>query len=94
MTGMVIVDTYTTQQEGISDIRIPAVAVVANDSGSPFVWIINDESMRAEPRSVQMGEMHGDLIVIRDGLELGEKIATAGVNTLTDGMLVREMDSF
>ena len=94
MTGKVIVDTYTENlASAAAGITVPANAVVADESGSPYVWVIDTTSMRARPQPVDVGEMHGASIAIRSGLDLGDVVAVGGVNSLTDGMLVRAMNA-
>jgi RND family efflux transporter MFP subunit len=77
-------------------IRVPSHAVVSDQSGKEYVWVLKPESepegrsaMRvkavAEKREVQVGKLAEAGIIISSGLESGEWIATAGLNTLRDG---------
>jgi len=69
--------------------RIPVNATFADAHGKSFVWIINPDKMTVHKRAVELGDMSGDSIRIRKGLEAGERIATAGVNYLQENMNVR-----
>lgn len=62
------------------------------DSEFKQVWVVDPESMRASRRDVVVGQLTGSKIVIRDGLEEGEMIITAGVNAVTEGMWVRPIE--
>ena len=94
MTGKVIADRYTvnTTNENIGTM-IPAAAIVADDNNNPFVWLINDTSMTVSPRSITLGEMSSENVRVTDGLYSGDRIAVSGVNSLVDGMPVRELDA-
>ena len=48
--------------------------------------------MTVSQRPVEVGKVTGDRIVIVDGLERGDAIATTGVNLLADGTEVAEME--
>lgn len=68
--------------------RIPAVAVAADASGAPYVWRIG-EDMRVSRQAVSIGEITGEEVVLLDGLQPGDRIATSGVHQLREGMTVR-----
>lgn len=90
MTAKVVFTGLTTTPE--KDQFVPAQAVVAGPDGQPYVWVIARDSMAASKRPVQVGELTGDHILVRGGLERGEAIATTGVHKLAEGMVVREME--
>ena len=68
--------------------NVPVGAVVGDYKLDPRVWVVDEQSMTVAPRAVQVGRMLGDLIEVTDGLKPGERIVTAGVPFLTDGMKV------
>jgi membrane fusion protein, multidrug efflux system len=71
-------------------VAIPASAL-RKGPGGDFVFIVTtDESgkSRAHTRQVQVEAMHGDEVVIRDGLAAGEKVAASGSFKLRDQVLV------
>jgi RND family efflux transporter MFP subunit len=72
-------------------ILIPLKAVVAGPDGTPSVWVVDPASSRVSARPIEVGPVSGDAILVREGLEAGERIATAGVHHLRDGMLVRPL---
>lgn len=70
----------------------PAVLVpvraVRSESGTNRVYIIKDG--RAEERIVQLGQTEGDLVEIKSGVAANEQVATNGVETLSDGLPVKQ----
>ncbi|ODU34702.1 efflux RND transporter periplasmic adaptor subunit [Sphingopyxis sp. SCN 67-31] len=62
-------------------------AALLDDGGQPFVFVIvQNIAMR---RDIVAGPRTGDRISITSGLKPGERVATAGVTALEDGMKVR-----
>lgn len=77
--------------EGIS---VPSVSVLEDRSGR-HVFVLEGEpggEGTAHRRVVVVGRILGHRIEILDGLEAGERIATAGVRRLVDGMTVRLLE--
>ena len=68
---------------------VPAKAV-GEDGNGRFVFVVEEEDEAAvvRKRHVQIGELTPDGFEILDGLSLGEKVATAGLQTLLDGQRV------
>jgi multidrug efflux pump subunit AcrA (membrane-fusion protein) len=73
-----------------SRIMVPVSAIGQQPGGKQVVWIVG-EGGKVSPRSVKVGETSGGQIQIVAGLEPGERIATAGVSFLRDGMTVRDL---
>lgn len=93
MTANVIFDLSDTDVAD-TGISIPAIAVIADTAGKPFVWAIDDKTMQVQRRSVTTGALTGnDNIRITAGLDLGETIAISGVSMLRDGQVVRTFDN-
>jgi len=55
------------------------------------VWVVDPEIMRVKRRAVRVGSVTGRSIRILDGLLPNERIVTAGVDYLQEGMKVREI---
>ncbi|WP_041543286.1 efflux RND transporter periplasmic adaptor subunit [Oceanimonas sp. GK1] len=72
-------------------VTIPLRAVVAGPDGDTSVWKVNAESSRVERQPVILGPIQGDHVVVNQGLNTGERIVTAGVSQLREGMKVRPM---
>jgi RND family efflux transporter MFP subunit len=77
---------------GTGDIMVPLAAVTAAADGEPRVWVFSPETGRVAARAVEVGSVAGDGIVITAGLAEGDRIVTAGLTQLHEGMLVRPLD--
>ncbi|HEX7999104.1 MAG TPA: efflux RND transporter periplasmic adaptor subunit [Pyrinomonadaceae bacterium] len=73
--------------ESTAAVLVPARAV-RTESGTSHVFVIKNG--RAEQRIVQLGQAEGDLVEIKSGVVADELVATSGVETLSDGMAVRQ----
>jgi RND family efflux transporter MFP subunit len=67
---------------------VPVNAVVGDYKLDPQVWVVDQESMTVEPRPVEVGRMWEDKIEVNEGLEPGDRLVTAGVPFLVEGMKV------
>jgi len=75
------------------ELAIPAVAVLYSSAG-PYVYLLNEDkaaamqpAYRAQRQPVTLGDQQGELIIIKSGLEVGQRIASAGAFKLSDGLL-------
>ena len=71
---------------GILQILIPNKAVV-EQMGEYFVYVVNGNTV--SQRKVTLGNRIGNMIIVKDGLQEGEKIATEGVQKLKDGATIQ-----
>ncbi len=81
-------------------VKVPGHAVVSDQSGKQYVWVLKPETEPpegrsatrikavAERREVTVGKLTPFGILVASGLKSGEWIATAGLNTLRDGQEV------
>ena len=73
--------------------QVPVTAILSpDDIEKTYVWIIDEQSKTVSKREVTIGKLTDTGIMVTDGLEAGEWIATAGVNYLRDGMAVRILE--
>jgi RND family efflux transporter MFP subunit len=70
-------------------LAIPARAVLTDETGEAFVWVVDPKTMTVKRTPVAAGDLSGESIAIRSGLAGGEQIAISGVHQLRDGMQVR-----
>ncbi len=68
---------------------VPVSAALASDSGKPFVWKVDPESMAVSRAPVELGDMLDERVRITSGLDEGDVVAISGVNELRDQMVVR-----
>lgn len=89
--GMAATVAFTFREEADSGrLVVPAVAV-GEDRHGRFVYVVNTEGSGVgviERRAVTVGDLTDAGLVILDGLEGGDRIVTAGVSRIEDGMRV------
>jgi RND family efflux transporter MFP subunit len=68
-----------------------ADASVATDQDRRYVLVVNDQNV-VEYRSVELGEVHDALRVVRSGVEPGERIVVGGLQHVQPGMTVAPED--
>ena len=73
---------------GSSGIAIPAAALTASQ-GQPAVWVLNPADNRVALRNVDVARYELDRVLVAQGLDVGELVVTAGVQTLRPGQEVR-----
>lgn len=71
-------------------VTVPAAAVSEDRSGRFVYTVVNPVEGKATLRrvAVTIGAIQGGEIVIRKGLKAGQKVVTAGVNRVRDGLVV------
>jgi membrane fusion protein, multidrug efflux system len=69
-------------------VEVPASALTEAD-GSPAVWVFDPQSQTVSLRKVDVLRYDPATVVISQGLESGERVITAGVQTLRPGQKVR-----
>ena len=92
MTGSVVVDRNMRSGTAKDLLSIPANTITADDAGNPFVWVVDPASMRVRRQEVQLGELSGSNVNIASGLSVGDQVITSGVNSLSENMLVRNLN--
>ncbi|MEM7353612.1 MAG: efflux RND transporter periplasmic adaptor subunit [Acidobacteriota bacterium] len=81
------------QPLGSPAIHVPLVAVGEDQNGS-FVMVLEagtGDTATVRRRPVEVGELGENGVRILSGVEAGERVVTAGVRRLTDGMTVRSI---
>jgi RND family efflux transporter MFP subunit len=92
LPGMTAAVSLAYRRAGIlgDQILVPVSAVLKDATGEPVTWIIGKDDVVAR-RPVTLGAATGNRIEVTAGLEPGDRIATAGVRFLRDGMKVRDL---
>jgi RND family efflux transporter MFP subunit len=72
-------------------IEVPETAIFS-DSGSQFVWIVDESANTVNRMQVTPGELTQHGIRVPE-LQPGQVVATAGVHSLTEGQQVRILDA-
>ncbi|WP_440073795.1 efflux RND transporter periplasmic adaptor subunit [Pseudomonas fragariae (ex Marin et al. 2024)] len=68
--------------------RLPINALQEVD-GKRQVWIVDSQSQTVNPRAVTIASRDSDSFVLTDGVKAGEKVVSAGVNSLKPGQKVK-----
>jgi RND family efflux transporter MFP subunit len=71
-----------------SGIEVPGSALTES-SGHPAVWLVDPQSQTVSLHQVDVLRYDATTVVISQGLEAGERVVTAGVQTLRPGQKVR-----
>lgn len=90
MVARVISSAFNTEQPAVS---VPITALGADAAGSPFVWAVAPGDNTVSRQAVTLGDAAGDNIIILDGLTEGDRVVTAGVSQLMDGMTIRPISA-
>ncbi|OFE11901.1 hypothetical protein PHACT_01035 [Pseudohongiella acticola] len=69
-------------------IDVPAAALDTADDGSFRVWVFEPGEGTVSSRSVTVGALGSNRVVINSGLTPGEQVVTAGAHMLYEGMAV------
>lgn len=91
MTAKAILRPQQERQSG--RFMLPASAVLSDETGNAFVWVVDPASMHVRRAQVQVGELSGANIEVRSGLSSGDVIATSGIQLLREGMEVRRFEN-
>ncbi|WP_295456196.1 efflux RND transporter periplasmic adaptor subunit [uncultured Thiodictyon sp.] len=73
---------------GTSGIQVPASALTASQ-GQPAVWVLNESTNTVALRNIDVARYELDRVLVAHGLDAGELVVTAGVQTLRPGQQVR-----
>lgn len=80
-------DTTASAQQ----VTVPLQAILSTANGDTQVWLVDAETSRVRAQAVTLGKVQGVNVVVLSGLQGGERIVTAGVSQLREGMQVRPL---
>lgn len=89
LPGMIGEVFLTLDGEQETSLPVPLTAVAARSDGAPFVWVVDPANSTVSKQEVALGEVIGDWIDILDGIAQGDRVVTAGLGQLQDGMTIR-----
>lgn len=93
LPGMsVLVELVVPELNAIKRLSIP-IDAIASDSEGTFVWRLQPDSMTVSKQRISLQEQLGETIEVLEGLSPGDKIVSAGIGQLAEGMNVREWES-
>jgi len=79
---------HATTEVFLDGVEVPASALTETD-GRPAVWVVDPQNKTVSLRNVEVLRYDPATVVISQGLETGEVVVTAGVQTLRPGQKVR-----
>ena len=71
-----------------TNIRVPKSAILQRH-GESFVWIVDQENKKVNRVPIKIVKQDDSSVEIAEGIEVGSRVVTAGVNSLTDGQPIR-----
>lgn len=82
--------TFDGEEQGAKRLVVPPISV-GEDGEGRFVFRLNEEADKTTVRKqyISVGELSSEGFVVNSGLSLGDKVATAGLQTLLEGQIVR-----
>jgi RND family efflux transporter MFP subunit len=93
--GMAAAVTFGLGESGDKSLLLSPVQAIGEDAKGNFTFVLqqgDSTSYVVKRRTVEIGELLPEGFEIKNGLEEGELVATAGLRSLLDGMKVRLMD--
>ena len=91
MTAKVILTVPGSGDEAPTRFTVPANAVAADEDNDPYVWKVDESTMRVSRVQVAVGDLAGADVEILRGLSSGDVIAISGVHNLREGTLVSRL---
>jgi RND family efflux transporter MFP subunit len=73
-------------------VMVPLTAIASDETGQPFVWRVDSDSMTVNRVPVTLGEISNSSISATGGLNQGDRIAVTGVARLFEGAQVRPLE--
>jgi membrane fusion protein, multidrug efflux system len=71
----------------LASIRLPSAALWKQGQGTA-VWVLDGTDQKVRARTVEVGGLEGNDVLIRAGLQPGDEVVVAGVHVLSDGQVV------
>jgi multidrug efflux system membrane fusion protein len=91
-TTVIITEKDSSAESPITTFLVPVNAVFADELDKRYVWMVEPNTMTVQKRAVKVGDLAGESIRVSDGFKVGERIVTAGVHFLQEGMKIRLLD--
>jgi multidrug efflux pump subunit AcrA (membrane-fusion protein) len=93
LPGMTAEIIHRNPHSGQDGFPVPSSAVFSDETKTFFVWKVDKESMTTRKTPVEVGPLTGADAWITKGLQEGDVIVAAGVNYLTEGIQVYNLES-
>ncbi len=91
MTAKVNVTFPSNIETRPNEFVLPGKAVISDESGNSFVWMVSQAEMTVRRQAVKIGSLgDGNIEVISEELKQGDWVAVSGVHKLHEGDQVRK----
>jgi RND family efflux transporter MFP subunit len=81
--------TVAIELPRIDGVTLLPLAAVKEHRGRAAVWVVDPSQQQVRSREIEVAGAQGNDVIVGRGLEPGERVVTAGVHVLTEGMKVR-----
>lgn len=82
---------FATGAEIETGLRVPLSAVASAPDGSQRVWVFDESLGSVSARAITTDGFDGDTVIVTNGVSVGDRVVTAGVSALYEGMRVRPL---
>ena len=72
----------------ISELKLPLTALQEVD-GKSRIWVIDPQTQTVSPRDINLISRTDSMMVLANGVKSGERVVSAGVNSLKPGQEVK-----
>lgn len=72
-------------------IEVPSSALAMADK-QPAVWVIDPNTSTVQKREIAVARYHPHAVVVASGLQPGERIVTAGTQSLSNGQKIKSLE--
>jgi RND family efflux transporter MFP subunit len=72
-------------------IEVPSSALAMADN-QPAVWVIDPNTSTVHKREIGVARYHPNAVVVASGLQPGERIVTAGAQSLSNGQKIKSLE--
>lgn len=73
-----------------SALLVPLSALVGNSDAGFSVWRLNEQDSKLTQVKVKVSKLHGEYALLSSGIKAGDKVVSAAVGQMREGLLVRE----
>jgi len=87
MTATVFAEVFASESGDSMSVDLPLSSVVSDTDKKAIVWIVDDKTMTVHSKPVKTGMMTSNSITVT-GLDVGERVVTAGAAFMREGMKV------
>jgi RND family efflux transporter MFP subunit len=84
--GATIVGRLKLPAESVIEVPASALTMIENKAA---VWVVDPKDQRVHRREITITRHAADSVIVTDGLNSGDRVVTAGVQTLHEGQAVK-----